>query len=109
MSTNEPCETLISLLRIKSLRLLDYLTILVGEDEAKKEMLDDIRALVSTMSEVTLITYLRFKFPSNPDGIEARVATLCGEYGLLPNPTEMTKLLRFASFYQAALWGGPTA
>lgn len=105
-----PCETLVSLLRSKTTRLFDFLSeLLPPGDEIKKEALQDLHELVQSMSDSTFIMFLRVKHPDDPINLRSRIDAMCAQHGISPDPVQLLRLLRYGSFFQAALWGGPTA
>jgi len=105
MTTSDiPCHSIVDLLRNKTLKLFSYLEEIVGDDEKKRETIQDMRSLVVSASDTTLISYARYRFPNDTTDMRARIDTLCLSFGVTPDPVQLLRLLRFGSFFHEALY-----
>jgi len=86
------------------MKLFDFLEQLAGEDETKKEAIQDMRGIVANSSDGVLISYARYRFPNDPSNLRGMIDALCVEYSISPDPTQMLRLMRFGMFFNEVLW-----
>jgi len=86
------------------MKLFSFLEEIVGDDEKKKEAIQDMRILVVNSSDLAVVSYARYRFPSDHIHMHMRIDSLCREYGVIPDQTQMIRLLRFGEFFNEALW-----